>query len=345
MVQGSTQAGPGARGTWWRRRRLRAAAALLVLLVLGGYAAVQFLSTRNAAACEVRGADGESLWITPEQAGNAATIAAAASARGLPERAVTIALATAMQESALKNIRHGDRDSVGLFQQRPSQGWGTVEQILDPVYSANEFYDKLEKVPGYSRLPLTVAAQEVQKSGFPQAYAKHEPDASKLASALTGRAAASLSCTVDDRAAQAADGSTGSGGSGGSGGSAAAAAGAGGRASDNSAELRELLVREFGEGVLPQGSGGEGTGAPEGDGKASGSAVSLSLEGRDGEDALRRGWELAQWAVAHSGDLELETVSFAGRTWSAARSGDGWSEAGDAGAAKGHGQVLITVAR
>ena len=107
---------------------------------------------------------------------------------------MTIALATAMQESGLRNIDHGDRDSLGLFQQRPSQGWGTEQQILDPVYSAGKFYEHLVKVPGYSRLPLTVAAQRVQRSGYPQAYAKHEPDATLLAAALTGRAPAALNC-------------------------------------------------------------------------------------------------------------------------------------------------------
>lgn len=81
---------------------------------------------------------------------------------------MTIALATALQESALRNIDYGDRDSLGLFQQRPSQGWGTPAQIMDPVYSAGVFYDRLAEVPGYSRLPLTVAAQRVQRSGFPR---------------------------------------------------------------------------------------------------------------------------------------------------------------------------------
>ena len=107
--------------------------------------------------------------------------------RGLPERALTIALATSLQESRLRNIDHGDRDSLGLFQQRPSQGWGTSQQILDPVYASNEFFDSLVKIQGYSRLPLTVAAQRVQKSGYPQAYAKHEADATMLSAALTGR--------------------------------------------------------------------------------------------------------------------------------------------------------------
>ncbi|MEW5535664.1 hypothetical protein AB1328_37815, partial [Streptomyces virginiae] len=86
----------------------------------------------------------------------------------------------------------GDRDSLGLFQQRPSMGWGTPEQITDPVYSAGIFYDHLVDVPGYSRLPLTVAAQKVQRSGFPQAYAKHEPDATVLTAAFAG--GGSLDC-------------------------------------------------------------------------------------------------------------------------------------------------------
>ena len=85
--------------------------------------------------------DGLVVDLTLEQAENAALITAIAMQRGLPARAASIALATAYQESEILNIEHGDRDSVGLFQQRPSQGWGTVEQILDPVYSTNAFYD------------------------------------------------------------------------------------------------------------------------------------------------------------------------------------------------------------
>ncbi|MEU0633367.1 hypothetical protein ABZ355_39325, partial [Streptomyces sp. NPDC005989] len=139
------------------------------------------------------GSKGRTYRMSPEQASNAATISAVGTSRGMPERAVTIALATALQESGLRNIEHGDRDSLGLFQQRPSQGWGTAEQILDPVYSAAEFYRHLAEVPGYSRLSLTVAAQRVQHSDS-QAYAKHEPDAALLAAALTGRTPAALNC-------------------------------------------------------------------------------------------------------------------------------------------------------
>jgi hypothetical protein len=82
-----------------------------------------------------------------------------------------------MQESGLRNLDFGDRDSLGLFQQRPSQGWGTPAQILDPTYAATKFYQKLIAVPGWRQLPLTVAAQRVQVSAYPDAYAKWEPDA------------------------------------------------------------------------------------------------------------------------------------------------------------------------
>ncbi|WP_320779164.1 hypothetical protein, partial [Streptomyces sp. CRN 30] len=180
-----------------RGRLFRTGAALVVLTALAGYLAVQYLTAGpGGAGCAVVSADGgERYAFTPEQAVNAATVTAVGTARGLPERAVTIALATALQESALHNIRHGDRDSLGLFQQRPSQGWGTPEQIMDPTYAAGRFYEQLSDVPGYTRLPLTVAAQRVQRSGFPEAYAKHEPDATLLAAALTGRSAATLTCS------------------------------------------------------------------------------------------------------------------------------------------------------
>ncbi|MEV5977868.1 heavy metal transporter [Streptomyces sp. NPDC052114] len=180
-----------------RGRRLRLGAAFAVLLAVAGYVAVQYVyGGKPAPRCTVvsGNGDGASYEFTAEQAQNAATVAAVGTARGMPERAVTIALATALQESGLRNISHGDRDSLGLFQQRPSQGWGDERQIMDPAYSAGRFYAHLAEVPGYSRLPLTVAAQRVQRSGYPQAYAKHEPDAALLAAALTGRSPATFSC-------------------------------------------------------------------------------------------------------------------------------------------------------
>src|SRR4051794_34036882 len=127
---------------------------------------------------------GSALVLTAEQATNAATIAAVARDRGLPDRAVVLALATAQQESHLRNLPYGDRDSLGLFQQRPSQGWGTPAQVQDPAYAAGKFYDHLVRVPGWQTGRLTVIAQRVQRSGFPEAYQKWGPMAVALTTAL-----------------------------------------------------------------------------------------------------------------------------------------------------------------
>jgi hypothetical protein len=127
---------------------------------------------------------------TPTQLANAAVIVDTGAQLGVPVRGWVIAVATAMQESSLHNYGNlgprNDHDSLGLFQQRPSQGWGTPAQILDPRYAATAFYRHLLKVPGWQTLPLTVAAQAVQRSAFPDAYAKWEQPATDLVAALTG---------------------------------------------------------------------------------------------------------------------------------------------------------------
>ncbi|WP_036553871.1 hypothetical protein [Nocardioides insulae] len=132
-----------------------------------------------------------------DQSGNAALIVALSVRRGLPARAGTIALATAMQESKLYNIDYGDRDSLGLFQQRPSQGWGTPAQVRDPVHATERFYDGLVTVGGYESMPITDAAQAVQRSAYPEAYAQHESAARALASALSGQSPRALTCELD----------------------------------------------------------------------------------------------------------------------------------------------------
>ncbi|MYW03364.1 C40 family peptidase [Streptomyces sp. SID3343] len=121
-----------------------------------------------------------------EQIPNAQTIVATGQALKVSARGQSIALAVAMQESTLINLSYGDRDSVGLFQQRPSQGWGSVEQIMDPVYSSTKFYAALKKVKGWEQLTLGQAAQTVQQSGFPDAYDKWEPLATALQKAIEG---------------------------------------------------------------------------------------------------------------------------------------------------------------
>lgn len=173
---------------------------LTVVVVLATTAVVVALNRLDdgeavAERCTAR--VGELAWyLTPTQADNAALIAATSLRRDLPARAATIAIATALQESRLENIDYGDRDSIGLFQQRPSQGWGTVEQIMDPVYSTDAFYDVLITVEGYQELPVTQAAQKVQRSAFPDAYAQHEDKSRAWASALTGYSPATLTCEL-----------------------------------------------------------------------------------------------------------------------------------------------------
>ena len=144
---------------------------------------------------------GLSMTLTAEQMANAATIASVGRDRGLPERAVVIALATAQQESRLRNLDYGDRDSLGLFQQRPSSGWGTPEQVQDPVYAANKFYDHLVEVPGWETGRLTEVAQAVQRSGFPEAYQQWEELATKLAAAQISELPDQIVCTADESAA------------------------------------------------------------------------------------------------------------------------------------------------
>jgi hypothetical protein len=133
------------------------------------------------AECTLPGAE---LSLTAEQVTNARTIAQVARDRGLPDRAIVIALATAQQESRLRNLDYGDRDSLGLFQQRPSQGWGTEAQVQDPVYAAGKFYDGLVKVPNWETGRLTEIAQSVQLSGFPELYQQWEGMAQELTSFL-----------------------------------------------------------------------------------------------------------------------------------------------------------------
>ncbi|MET7294347.1 heavy metal transporter [Streptomyces griseoloalbus] len=314
-----------------RGRLFRFGASLVVLLAVAGYLAVQYVTGgRGGPGCEVVSGkgDGATYEFTPEQAVNAATITAVGTARELPERAVTIALATALQESALRNIDYGDRDSLGLFQQRPSQGWGTPKEIMDPTYAAEKFYEHLEEVPGYTRLPLTVAAQKVQRSGFPQAYAKHEPDATLLAAALTGRSAATLTCEGRPAATRAAGADA----------------------------VRAALVRDFGRELLePAGAevgdaapSSPSASAPAGSSGSDGRTVTLPVAAGEGADAGTRGWQLAHWAVANASELHIEQVSYAGREWTAGNTDSQWRPTdgkGSADAGDGAGAVRITTAR
>ncbi len=186
-----------------QRRRITTLLTVIVVcagLLIGGGAWL-FSTLRDAMApglstgCTATVAD-TSYRLALDQSQNAALISGLAIQRGMPARAASIALATALQESKLRNIDYGDLDSIGLFQQRPSQGWGSVEEIMDPVFSANAFYDALAQVPGYLEMPINDAAQIVQRSGYPHAYAKHESLSRAFASSMTGQSPAGLNCTL-----------------------------------------------------------------------------------------------------------------------------------------------------
>jgi hypothetical protein len=125
----------------------------------------------------------------PTQVRNASTITNVARTWSLSPRAAVIAVATAMQESSLNNLDSGDADSLGLFQQRPSQGWGNASQLTDPVYASNTFYDVLVEVPDWQTKPLSTVAQAVQRSLYPGAYAKWEQAAGALVSQTWGTSA------------------------------------------------------------------------------------------------------------------------------------------------------------
>jgi hypothetical protein len=243
-------------------------------------------------------ASGTTVQLTPEQMANAATIAGIAGRRGLPARAATIGIATAMQESELVNVDYGDRDSLGLFQQRPSQGWGTPAQVQDPVYATNAFFDVLVKVQGYRSLPITKAAQRVQRSAFPNAYAQHEPEARVLASALAGYSPAALTCRLDESRSP---------------------AGAHGLRA-----LRTALDHEHARATqapLPRRPGLRLT-----------PAVHADVEGQSQATARSRAsWSLAQWAVGQADRLGIARVYADGRVWRRDAPDEGWQEASGAG--------------
>jgi hypothetical protein len=119
----------------------------------------------------------------PDQLDNAATIVAVGKRMRVPEQG---GIATAIQESGLRNLNYGDRDSLGLFQQRPSQGWGTPAQIMTPTYAATQFYRHLLAVPHWQQLSVIEAAQAVQHSAFPDAYASHEQAAREIVATVSG---------------------------------------------------------------------------------------------------------------------------------------------------------------
>ena len=295
------------------RRSVGTTIALIVVACLVVAAALGWFTGagpfRDPQGCTAQ-VQGHTVTLSPEQAENASLIAAIAVGRGLPPRAASIALATAYQESGLINLDYGDRDSLGLFQQRPSQGWGARSEILDPGYATHRFYDALVKVEGYQQLEITVAAQRVQRSAFPNAYADHEQDARALASALTGQSPGGrFTCVVRSDAAEATDRLNGDG------------------LVPRAALVRRELTAVFGNlalgGFAPGGvTNGHMAGSAHYDGRA------LDVFVRPVSEANRqRGWAIAAYLVAQADRLKLSNVIFDDRIWSnGVRSEQGWRD-------------------
>lgn len=251
----------------------------------GSYVALQrYGSPAHEGTCVASGL-GTSHRYTTDRAANAALISATAVDRDMPPRAASIALATAYQESQLQNIDYGDRDSLGLFQQRPSQGWGTESEIMDPIYSTNAFYDVLETIPDYTSGDINDVAQEVQRSGHPEAYRDHETEGRLYASALTGQSGANLVCTLG------AVGSTVS-------------------PEQLRAELGRQFPRATGSGRLTSSLASASGTAPQLPADAGATALVIDP---GGDETL--GWTLANWAVARAADDGVVQVSYQNRLW------------------------------
>lgn len=246
--------------------------------------------------------------LSTAQARNASIIAAVAERRHLPARAISIAIATAYQESKLQNLGSGDRDSLGLFQQRPSQGWGTPQQIRNPYYAAGAFYDALVQVDGYQDMAITEAAQAVQHSAFPNAYADHELDGRTIASAMSGYSPAAFTCVVhtsdESNQRERANGLT-----------------------LRADAVRRAITKAFGS--VPMGGfapGGVSSGHMAGSAHYEGRAIDIFVRPISAENK-RRGWVLAAYLVANAARLSISTVIFDGRIWTAGTPSEhGWKK-------------------
>ena len=181
-----------------RRRAVPRTAVLgVALLLLVLLLAPLLFGAPSQQPCRTPAAAADVPQLTASQEANAQVIAAEGERAGVGLRGVIVALAAAMQESSLENRTTGDLDSLGLFQQRPSVGWGTPAQILTPELAADAFYgiadhttnSGLLDIPGWEAMSVAEAAQAVQRSAFPDAYATWETLATQLATRLLGGAA------------------------------------------------------------------------------------------------------------------------------------------------------------
>jgi hypothetical protein len=215
------------------------------------------------------------------QTADAATVAGVAARDRLPREALIVAYATALQESKLENLDFGDRDSVGIFQQRPSQGWGTTAEIEDPAYAAGAFFDALVKVPDYTTLPVDVAAQDVQESADGAAYGQYAQTGAALAADFTA-APHAVSCWYDPATQAASDGV--------------------------SAKLNlDAALRKLSD-VFGRPGHDDGL-----------TTVSRARSGRSARITATRGddWTVANWLVSNASSYGITQVSYGGYQWTA----------------------------
>jgi hypothetical protein len=294
---------------------LAAAATLLLLLALALLIAA--LGTQpplldSGGSCRLvpagRDAPAPAVELDAEQLTNARIVVGTAQALGLPDRAAVIGLATALQESGLRSLsqEQSDRDSAGIFQQRPSMGWGSTSQVTNPVYASRAFYQHLTRVPDWQQLPLTTAAQAVQRSGYPEAYAKWEPTATQLADAIDGPGAADITCTPD---VQPVSSRTTSGGW------PPQQMGPDGL-TPRTRYLRNLIRSGFGEtnigGWCP---GGCTTGHIAGSDHYTGHAIDVMVLPYTDPARIADGNRIATWAVANADQLALKYLIWRARIW------------------------------
>jgi len=261
---------------------------LVLVLLVAGYAI--YHSFRNVTSpppppgCQA-GTGEQAIDLDPEQAAVAATIAGVAARHRLPRQAVTIALAAALQESKLHNLDYGDRDSVGIFQQRPSEGWGSPSQLQNPVYATTKFYAVLTQVHGYTKMPVYQAAQAVQHSADGSAYQQWTDLAGQLTGYFTGKSAHGVSCWYTPS----------------------------GQANLAGAE------RQIGQTFGPAGRKAVVVRITT-DRSAQKNAKSTAVLHVQRAAA----WTVASWLVAHAEAYHLSEVRYAGYTWKAANGTMGW---------------------
>jgi hypothetical protein len=263
---------------------------VVVLLGVGAYfawSAYQHTTTFLISAGCQAGSGTNAVSLDPQQASIAATIAGVAAREGLPAHAVTIAYATAMQESKLHNLDYGDRDSVGVFQQRPSEGWGTASQLKDPVYATAAFFGALTKVHGWQQLPVDQAAQDVQHSADGSAYSQYDLMARSMAIAFTGQEAHGVYCWP----------------------------GPGPAPARNLSAAQTALAESFGS----PGAGRSVTGIVT-SGTAKDPAVAVRVE-------PAQAWAVASWLVTHAQAYGITDVRYNGYEWTESDGSRGWKPA------------------